>query len=218
VHHAEPVRRWLADGAGVRVETIHGTYTAEQVVVTAGPWTVEVLAELALPLTNWRMVPVRFDPTRPEFFQVGHCPIYVWAVPEGVYGGLPSLPGEGLKISRHDSGEVCTMLRLVSAAKSTGSRLRRRWPCWTATCPVRPAPSRGASTCLYTNTPDGHFIVDRHPVHAQVLYACGFCEHGFKFATVMGEVLADLALDGATRHPIGFLPAARFATPAAGLT
>jgi len=56
--------------------------------------------------------------------------------------------------------------------------------------------------------------LDHHPAHAQVFYACGFCGHGFKFASVMGEALADLALDGATRHPIGFLSAARFAASA----
>jgi glycine/D-amino acid oxidase-like deaminating enzyme len=56
-------------------------------------------------------------------------------------------------------------------------------------------------------------IVDRHPTHPQVLYACGFCGHGFKFASVMGEVLADLVLDRATHHPVGFLSAARFAAP-----
>jgi len=198
------------------VETIHGTYVAEQLVVTAGPWTGEVLAELTLPLTNWRMVPVRFDPARPELFQVGRCPIYVWAVPEGVYGGLPFLPGEGLKISRHDTGEVCTTLSVrreideveIAAVAAVLNRYM----------PGAAGAVKGRSTCLYTNTPDGHFIVDRHPAHTHVLYAGGFCGHGFKFASVVGEVLADLALDGATRHPIGFLSAARFSTSASGRT
>jgi hypothetical protein len=62
--------------------------------------------------------------------------------------------------------------------------------------------------------PGFHFIVDRHPTHPQVLYACGFSGHGFKFASVMGEALAELALDGVTRHSIGFLSASRFAAPA----
>jgi sarcosine oxidase len=212
MRHTEPVLRWLADGAGVRVETARGTYTAEHLVVTAGPWAGEVLADLALPLTNWRVVSVHFEPTRPELFQVERCPVYFWAVPEGIFGGFPWLPGEGLKIGRHDTGEVCTprsVRRDVERSNVEALRavLDRYMPGAAGTV-------TGVSTCLYTNTPDRHFIVDRHPTHPQVLYACGFSGHGFKFASVMGEALAELALDGVTRHSIGFLSASRFAAPA----
>ena len=65
-------------------------------------------------------------------------------------------------------------------------------------------------TCLYTNSPDCHFIIDRHPRSNHVHFACGFSGHGFKFATVIGEVLADLALKNGTEHPIGFLSLNRF--------
>ena len=65
--------------------------------------------------------------------------------------------------------------------------------------------------CLYTHTPDRHFVIDRHPEHAAVSYACGFSGHGFKFSAVVGEVLADFVVDGTTRHPIEFLAASRFA-------
>jgi sarcosine oxidase len=212
LHHTEPVLRWLADGAGVRVETARGSYTAEKLVVTAGPWAGEVLADLALPLTNWRVASVQFESTRPELFRIERCPQYFWAVPEGIYGGFPWLPGGGLKIGRHDTGEVCTprsVRRQVDDSEVGALRaLLDRY------IPGAAGPVRGASTCLYTNTPDRHFIVDRHPPHPQVLYACGFSGHGFKFASVMGEALADLAIHGATRHPISFLSAARFAAPA----
>jgi sarcosine oxidase len=70
--------------------------------------------------------------------------------------------------------------------------------------------------CLYTMSPDGHFVVGPHPAHPQVTVAVGFSGHGFKFASVMGEVLADLTLEGATRHPIGFLSPTRFACRAPG--
>ena len=65
--------------------------------------------------------------------------------------------------------------------------------------------------CKYTNSTDGHFIVDRHPESDRVHFACGFSGHGFKFASVMGNVLSELALDGKTQHPIGFLGLSRFA-------
>ena len=209
LRHVEPVLRWLADGGGVRVETTRASYTAGRLVIAAGAWAGDVLAELALQLTNWRVVSVRFEPTRPEFFQLERCPVYFWAVPEGVYGGFPSLPGEGLKIGRHDTGEVCTAR---SARREVdGTEVDALRAVLERYMPGAAGVVKAVSTCLYTNTPDHHFIVDRHPAHAQVLYACGFCGHGFKFASVMGEVLADLALDGITRRPIGFLSAARFA-------
>jgi len=63
---------------------------------------------------------------------------------------------------------------------------------------------------MYTNTPDLNFIIDRHPQHPQVTLACGFSGHGFKFSSVVGEVLADLALDGWTRHPIHLFRLPRF--------
>jgi sarcosine oxidase len=56
---------------------------------------------------------------------------------------------------------------------------------------------------MYTNTPDQHFVLATHPEHEQVTVACGFSGHGFKFVPVVGEILADLATTGTTRHPIG---------------
>jgi sarcosine oxidase len=72
-----------------------------------------------------------------------------------------------------------------------------------------------AETCIYTVTPDHHFIIDRHPENENVMFACGFSGHGYKFAPVIGEVMADLSEHGRTEHPIGFLSADRFAADAA---
>jgi sarcosine oxidase len=71
-----------------------------------------------------------------------------------------------------------------------------------------------AVTCMYTNSPDGHFVIDTHPRHPEVILACGFSGHGFKFASVVGEVLAELAAYGHTRHPIGLFRLGRFAATA----
>jgi sarcosine oxidase len=65
--------------------------------------------------------------------------------------------------------------------------------------------------CLFTNSPDRHFILDRHPAHPEVVVAAGFSGHGYKFCSVIGEVMADLAQTGATRHDIEFFRLARFA-------
>ncbi|MGN6810491.1 MAG: N-methyl-L-tryptophan oxidase [Thermomicrobiales bacterium] len=205
----EPVRHWSADGAGVRVDTAQGTYQAARLVIAAGPWSAAVLAGLGLPLTVQRIVNVHFAPAEPDRFAPGRCPIYILSEPEGEYYGFPALPGQGVKFGRHDTGEVCTpatIRRMVDEGEVAALRavLDRYLPgaggdvLWTL-------------TCMYTNTPDRHFILDRHPAHEQVVYGCGFSGHGFKFSSVIGEILADLALDGTTKHPIGFLSAARFA-------
>lgn len=213
VRHDEPVRRWLADGAGVRVETVHGTYRADRLVITTGPWAAELLADLGLPLSVRRVVNVHFEPADPGLFGPERCPIHMWQVQEGEYYGFPALPGQGIKFGRHDDLEPCTpqTIRRTVDDRDVGvlrDVLDRYMP--------------GAAghvlhtlTCMYTLTPDEHFIIDLHPHHPQIVYGCGFSGHGFKFAPVIGEILADLALEGRTDHRIGFLSAARFVgTPA----
>ena len=209
IRHSESARHWSVDGDGVRVETEHGVYTAGRLVITAGPWTSDVLSDIALPLRVQRIVNVHFTPTAPDIFVPERCPVYLMQVPEGDYYGFSALPGEGVKIGRHEIGEVCTpetirrdvdpeeiaMLRAVLDRYMPGAAGEVLW----------------TLTCMYTNTPDRHFILDRHPAHDSVVYGCGFSGHGFKFASVIGEVLADLATGGTTRHDIGFLSAARFA-------
>ena len=211
LHHAEPARRWAVDGGGVRVETDTAVYQAARVVVTAGPWAGRVLADLGLPLTVLRQVNVHFEPTRPELFGPERCPIFGWKVPEGEYYGVPAMPDQGLKFGRHDGGEVCTpetARRQVEPAEIEALRaILDRY------MPGAAGAVKWTLTCLYTMTPDHHFVLDRHPEHPQVVYGCGFSGHGFKFASVIGEVMADLAVEGATAHPIGFLSAARLTTP-----
>jgi glycine/D-amino acid oxidase-like deaminating enzyme len=61
-------------------------------------------------------------------------------------------------------------------------------------------------------TPDEHFVIDRHPLHPEISFAAGFSGHGFKFASVVGEILADFTESGRTRHPVGFLSCSRFSS------
>jgi sarcosine oxidase len=207
-----PATSWSADGVGVRVETQSGSFQAERLVITAGPWAADVLRDLNLPLAVQRVVNVHFEPTTPEHFQPQRCPVYLFQVPEGDYYGFPALPGQGVKIGRHDIGEVCTpdtIRRQIDDAEIESLRgvLDRYLP--------------GASgsviktlTCMYTNTPDRHFIIDHIPDAPQVVYGCGFSGHGFKFASAIGEVLAELAVDGSTRHDVAFLSPRRISAGA----
>jgi sarcosine oxidase len=218
LHYREPVRRWSPAGSGVRVETDTGAYAADSLVITAGPWAGEILAGAApggidLPLEPWRMYNVYFASTRPELFGPDRFPVYGFRVPEGQYYGVPMLPGDGLKIGRHDKGDICTPHTARRTIAPEEIALMRG--VLDTYMPGATGEVLAATTCLYTMTPDGHFIIDHHPAHANIVYAAGFSGHGFKFSAAIGEVMADLATTGTTSHPIGFLSASRFAGTAA---
>jgi sarcosine oxidase len=207
LRHNEPVLRWAADGGGVRVETPTGSYAGERLVIVAGPWIGGMLADLSLPLSVWRVYNAFFEPIRPEF-EVGRFPFYLLEVPEGTYYGMPSLPGQGLKAGRHDRGEVSTpqsIRRSVDPAEVAAMRsvLDRYMP-------GAAGPLKATTTCVYTVTPDEDFIIDRHPEHPQVVYASPCSGHGFKFSSAIGELLSDLALEGASAFDAAVFSARRF--------
>ena len=208
LRHGEPVRRWRVDGDGVVLETDRERYRADRLVLAAGSWIGQLLADLRLPLEIWRILHVHFEPERDDLFVAGRYPFALWEIPEGIYSAFPALPGQGVKFGRHDTGEVCTpetARREVrpEEVESLRAMLNRFLPgaggrvLWTL-------------TCLYTMTPDHHFVIDRHPRYPHVVHASACSGHGFKFATVVGEILADLATEGTTPHRIEFLSAARF--------
>lgn len=205
---SEPVYKWEVNEAGVQIETSHATYEGKRLVVTVGPWASELLSDLQLPLFVERVVNVHFEPLEPSLFTVERCPVYTLDVPEGWYYGIPLLPDQGVKFGGHNDSESCTphtIRREIDSAEIEALRkVLNRY------LPGSAGIVRWALTCMYTMTPDGHFIVDRHPLHSQVVYGCGFSGHGFKYTSVIGEVLADLATEGETRHPIRFLSSSRF--------
>ena len=194
LHFNEPVTAWQAHPSGsVTVTTAQGQYSADHLVITAGPWAAEVLAALNLPLTVLRQVVYWFEPqAHPEYFD--RLPIYIYdsddSQPE-MYG-FPLYPGPRASRSL-STGPPSSALPPPSIALFTPARSR---PC-AAASPRRCRCLNGrllrAETCLYTMTPDKHFLIDRHPHHPQVSIAAGFSGHGFKFANVVGEILASMA-------------------------
>ena len=212
LHYNDPVVQWTIDGAGIRVETAKESYVGARLVIAAGAWTGAVLADLALPLTVSRRWNAYFEPTRPDF-NVGRCPFYLLEVPEGTYYGLPSLPGQGLKTGRHDSGEVSTpqtIRRRVDPLEIDALRavLDQYLPGAAGTL-------KATTTCIYTMTPDEDFLIDRHPRYPQVTYVSACSGHGFKFSAAVGEALARMALAGVTSPLVRSFSAARFGIPAA---
>lgn len=198
----EPVITWEAFEGGVGVRTTLDNYIADRLIITAGPWAGQVLGKLGLPLRVLRK-PVFWVATEDDRLFARHrFPIYLAETPSGFYYGFPVLDGNGKKIARHDGGaEVAdpTLVdRVVSDEDEADCRAFLR-----DHVPQANGARRQASVCLYTITPDHHFILDLHPEHPQVALAAGFSGHGFKFAPVVGEIMADLAETGGTELPIG---------------
>jgi len=205
----EAVRAWKAVGSGVEVSTDRGTYSAAKLVITAGAWATKLLSDIGVPLAVMRQVLLWFDPReRAGLFQRNRFPVFIADVPGGPIYGLPAIDSFGLKVARHYNAPELPDPERVS---------------WDVTAadqePVRPLldaylPGLGACTkgqvCMYTVTPDKHFVIDVHPDYPQVSVACGFSGHGFKFASTVGEVLADLAEEGRSRFRIGLFSAKRF--------
>jgi sarcosine oxidase len=189
---------------GALVESLD-SIPAERVVITAGAWASRFLPNL--PLSVERVLLYWFEPGDVAPFAPDRFPIWIWDVPGLAFYGFPSLDGETVKVAFHHGGEPAdpdALRREVARAEVDRMRERLR-----RTIPALDAPLRRAVACMYTNTPDEHFAIGLERPGAA--FAAGFSGHGFKFASVVGEILADLVVDGKTRHEIGFLSPRRFA-------
>ena len=211
----EPIVAWEADrsGEGVAVTTGRGAERAARLVICPGAWAPEFLAGLGVPFMVERQLQFWFQPSGdPDAFLPERYPVWVWdGGGDGQPYSLPAIDGfdGGVKAAWFRHGRPCTpdtIDRRVTAAEvgEMAEMLRTR-------VPLLPGRFLRAVACMYTNTPDQHFVVALHPAHPQVAVACGFSGHGFKFAPVIGEILADLAITGTTAHPIGLFDPRRFA-------
>ncbi|MES2462657.1 MAG: N-methyl-L-tryptophan oxidase, partial [Armatimonadota bacterium] len=206
------VTGWQSDANGVTVRTAQGeTYHAAHLVISGGAWSSRLITTLGVPLTVTRQVLGWVWPPRPERFTL-EAGFPTWAIEHGseFHYGFPMLPDNpGFKIARHAPlGQVTTPETVRRAPTPEDEETFR--PALRRFFPEADGPTLAVRTCLYTNTPDGHFIVDRHPDHDNVSVACGFSGHGFKFAPVIGQALADLATTPSTTLPIDFLGIERF--------
>lgn len=208
----EPAVSWEATANGVTVRTERQTYVAARLVITAGAWASQLLTSLGLPLTVLRKVLLWYGTADDRLFRRDVFPVYLAETPEGFYYGFPVLDPAGQKVARHDGGDTvadpAAVNRVIAPADEEDCRAFLR-----AHLPLVNGPLRQAKVCMYTMTPDRHFILDRHPEYPQVALAAGFSGHGFKFASVVGEVLADLAERGRTELPIAMFRLERFRQP-----
>jgi sarcosine oxidase len=205
----EPVDTWEAIGDGVRVRTSHGTYEASRLVVTAGPWAATLVAALGPVAIPERQVLLWAHPQRPDHFRLGAFPVFNLEAAEGRFYGFPVYSVPGFKIGRYhhrrQSGDADATDRGCYPDDEVVLRegIRRYFP-------DADGPTMAMKTCLFTNSPDEHFILDVLPGQTQVSVAAGFSGHGFKFCSVVGEIMAELALDGGTRHDLSLFRLSRF--------
>jgi sarcosine oxidase len=199
VHFDERVDGWrVLPSGGVEVTTSRGRYECERLILAPGSWAASLFKIDGLPLEvepqvlYWLEPDGGADPFAPE-----RCPIYIWDVGAGVqFYGFPADADGRAKVAFFRSPQTDEQTLRAALA-----------PCLPALAAGRLVES---VSCKYTLTPDHHFVIGHHPDHSAVVIASPCSGHGYKFASVVGEILADLAVDGATRHPIALFDPRRF--------
>ncbi|MEZ6109996.1 MAG: N-methyl-L-tryptophan oxidase [Pirellulaceae bacterium] len=200
---------WRDEAGEIVVHTATATYRAPRVIVTAGAWSEGLLRSLGVRLQvvrkhlHWYRCDVeRYRADR-------GCPAFFYEVPSGYFYGFPQIDDAGVKLAEHSGGtEVANPLADDRQPEAEDDRRVERF--LREYLPGVTGRQTQHAVCFYTRSPDEHFIIDRHPHHPNVVFAAGLSGHGFKFASVLGEILVDLAVDGATASPIDFLSSRRF--------
>lgn len=206
----EVVLGWEAGSNTVRVRTTKGAYEGQRLIISAGAWAATLFPELSEHLRIERQVLYWFAPARDAAsFSADRCPIHLWEyADQRFFYGFPDL-GEGVKIARHHEGEFTspdTVNRAVHPEEIEAMRgILRQF------LPAADGVFRNATVCLYTDTPDGHFLIDVHPAHPHVVIASPCSGHGFKFSSAVGEVLAELALGKEPRIDLSLFRLSRLA-------
>ena len=200
----EPVRSIGSTGSSVRVRTDRGEYVTANLVVAGGAWSGRLLADLDLPLQILRKVLYWHTVTPDALDKHTRAPCFLFQDDLGVLYGFPCVDGRTIKIAEHSGGlpiddpERRDQALQVAELEPVEAFATRRLPYVSSTAERHAA-------CMYTMTPDQHFIVDQHPLYQNVVIGAGFSGHGFKFTPTIGQALAELALDGRTGLPIEFL-------------
>ncbi len=205
----ERVLDWTETENGARLRTDRGEIEAERLVLTAGAWSQDVARLQPGSVRAVRQSLAWFQPSRPELFTPQRFPVFNLELGEEHYYGFPTHGIPGLKLGRYErqgeSGDPDGISREPTLGDETPLRE------FAERClPDGAGPTVALKTCLFELSPDEHFLIDRHPEAPAAAVAAGFSGHGFKFCSVVGEILADLAIDDETRHDIGLFRLDRF--------
>lgn len=207
LHVNETVVDWRVVGPNVRVRTDRGEYSAGGLIVAAGAWSRPLLADLDVPLEVLRKGLLWYETSAKKFDTAAGNPCFFFETAGGEFYGFPRINGR-VKLAEHTGGETVADPLLVDRSLRTAdivgpSEFIAKF------MPDLPTRAVQHAFCMYTKTPDSHFIVDRHPEHDNVVIGAGFSGHGFKFTSSIGEVLADLVDQKRAALPIEFLSLGR---------
>lgn len=196
-----PVKNIDIHKDGVTIQTAYETFHAEKLILSAGAWTTKLL-----PTLNQAIIPIRkaiaWFECDESLFNHKQLPAFTFDLDDRTYYGFPSIYGSGVKVGRHDAGQVIDP-----------DQVNREFGCYpedegdlrhllSSFMPKAAGKIKQGKICMYSKTPDEHFILDHYPNHEHVFIAAGFSGHGFKFASVVGEILCELVTQGKTRHDI----------------
>lgn len=199
---------WTSDERGIRVVLESQDYRSQKLIITLGAGSRE-LWKLPLPITVLKKHQYWFQETAAVDDRLSRIPIFLVETSNDVFYGFPRVDELGLKVARHTGGNVVRenpFIQIVPADEREEKEDLALVTSWVADfMPNQNLALRHHSACWYSMTTDGHFFVGRHPEYRNVFLAAGLSGHGFKFAPVLGQALADLALDGDTSYPIEFL-------------
>jgi sarcosine oxidase len=210
VHFEEHVGQWIPDSDGVQVTTTKGSYRASRLLLSGGAWNQSLLRDVALPLAVERQVAFWLEPENVEPFEKSRFPIYAYEFTPGlICYGFPKLP-RGVKSSIMHGGEVVSSPESVRRTVEDDEIEPVREALRAILPELAEAPATENSVCLFTNTPDHDFVVDFHPHYPQVLISSPCSGHGFKFASALGEVQADLLTGGTSRFDVSPFRIERF--------
>ena len=204
------VRGWRRQAGGVVIELDGEDVYARQLVVCAGAWTPKIVPSLAPLLRPERQVVGWFGIEDPGAFRMGGFPVFVMTTPAGHYYGFPEFGVPGFKIGKyHHRAEPVDPDAPIRSADAEDDEVLRE--CVRSYFRGAEGPLVRSSTCMFTNTPDEHFIIDRLPDAPEVLVVSACSGHGFKFCSVVGEIVADLADKGRSSHDLALFRLSRFA-------
>lgn len=204
LHAEEAALKIVPDGEGVTVRTDKGEHRASRVILTAGSWTNPLLAPLGieLPLTVLQEQLAFFRVHDPEMHSPDRLPLVIHRFPNTTSLGslFPIFGHEGVKVMVDRIGPIVAP---ENPDRAIDPLLLERLRAYTTDLlPSATGEILETTSCRFTVTPDENFIIDTHPDHPRIVFASTCSGHGFKFAPVIGQMLADLALTGETDYPM----------------
>ncbi|PQO41284.1 N-methyl-L-tryptophan oxidase [Blastopirellula marina] len=204
-----PIKSWTRNEDTFELQTADEVIHAKQLVICGGAWATQLLADLNVPMTILRKHLYWYANDAAAYTQASSFPVFLIETLGGIYYGFPQIDRQGVKLARHDGGEPIASAQQQSQQEDAADRASVE----TFTRNHLPLLSQDLvhhEACMYTVTPDQHFLVGTHPEHDGLHFVAGLSGHGFKFASALGQILCDLAMTGQTSVPIDFLSPRRF--------